>query len=125
MLYNRPISSGVYYFVNNWKDRKGSQIDVDACGFLKRKAKSEIEENEKSILMGELYGPIGYDWMFRILNAKYQEPEGETIARLTKQLGEMDKVITRELGVWVRNPEGGLDSIGKKRRERERIGISA
>ena len=67
MLYNRPISLGIDYFVNNLMDRETSKIDVEAGGFLKHNAKSEIEENELAILEGELYEPIGYDWMFQIL----------------------------------------------------------
>ena len=45
-------------------------------GGLKRKAKSKVEENEKSLLEGNNFGPISYEWMFRILRNKYQEPEG-------------------------------------------------
>ena len=44
MLYNRPISSGVDYFVNNSKARKSAKIDVEACGFLKRKVWPELEK---------------------------------------------------------------------------------
>ena len=49
MLYNHPISVGVYYFINNLKDDKGSLMDKNAVGFLKRKLESKVEENEKSI----------------------------------------------------------------------------
>ena len=43
------------------------EIDVESGGFLKHKEKSEIEENEKAILKGELHDPVGYGWMFSIL----------------------------------------------------------
>ena len=50
MLYNRPVSLGIDYFVNNSNGRKTSKIDVAPGGFLKNKAKSEIEANgEKAI----------------------------------------------------------------------------
>ena len=52
MLYSRPVSLGMDYFVSNLKGREGAEIDVDACGFLKHKPRSGIEENEKSILRG-------------------------------------------------------------------------
>ena len=67
MLRNRPKSLGIDYFVSDLEIRKTSKIDVSTRGFLKSKAKSEIGENEKSILKGELYAPIGYDWAFQIL----------------------------------------------------------
>ena len=116
MLYNRPISSGIYYVVNNLMGRRGAKIDVEEGGFLKHKAVPAIEANGKSILRGGSYDPFGYEWMCRILKAEYQEPEGAPIVRLTKQLGGVEKAITRELEVGVRNPEGGWDWIGKKRR---------
>ena len=37
MLYNRPISMGVDYFVNNSDGRKTAKIDVEAGGVLKHK----------------------------------------------------------------------------------------
>ena len=47
MLYNRPVSLGVDYFVNKSNDRKASGIDVGARGFLKLKAGSGIGEMGK------------------------------------------------------------------------------
>ena len=79
MLYNRPTSSGVDYFVNNLKDRKSSKMDVESGGFLKHKAMSRIDEAEKSILRGELYDPFGYDWAFKISRGQYREPDGGPI----------------------------------------------
>ena len=105
-LYNFPISSGADYFVSNSKYRKGAKIDVQSCGFLKHKSMPGIEENGKSILRGASYDPIGYEWMFMIFKTQYQEPGGSPVVRLAKQLGEMEKAITRELEVRVRNPEG-------------------
>ena len=83
---------------------------------------SGIEENEKAILRGELYDPIGYDWMFKILRGLYREPDGPPIVRIMKQLGEIGGVITRELEVWVRNPGGVWDWIVKKRRDHKSTG---
>ena len=70
MLYNRPISLGVDYFVNNLKHIETSKIDGEASGFVKNKAQSEIEENGKAILKGELYVPIGCEWMFTVLTGQ-------------------------------------------------------
>ena len=97
MLYNRPSNLGIDYFVNNLKGLETSKIDVEAGGLLKNKAKSKIDENETAILKGELEEPVGYDWAFQILREKRREPEGAPIVRIVKQLGEMERVITREL----------------------------
>ena len=122
MLYNRPVSSGVDYFVNNSNDNKASKIDVEAGGFLKHKSMSKIDESEKAIVRGELCDPVGYDWMFKILMGKYREPLGEPTVRIAKQLGEAKGVITRDLEVGVRNPEGGWDWLGRKRRDLKSLG---
>ena len=42
--YNRPISLGIDYFVNNLNDRKGAKFDVEAGGFLKRKERSKLKK---------------------------------------------------------------------------------
>ena len=91
MLYNRPVSLGIDYFVNYPNGRETSKIDVEAGGFLKNKAKSKIEENENSILKGELYDPVGYEWVFKILKGEYREPEGGPIVRITKQFGDAER----------------------------------
>ena len=67
MLHNHPISMGVDYFVNNLKGDTASRTDMAAGGFLNHKAKSKFGENGKSILKGELYGPVGYPWVFKVL----------------------------------------------------------
>ena len=54
MLYNRPISMGVGYSINNLKGRKMSITDKNADGFLKRKLKSKAEENEKQFWKVEI-----------------------------------------------------------------------
>ena len=65
--------------------------------FLKHKVSAKIEDNEQSILKGATYEPIDYEWMFRTLRSKYQDPDGAPIVRPTKQLGEMEK---RPLANW-------------------------
>ena len=66
---------------------------------------------------GGLYEPIDYVWMFRILRAKYQEPGGVPIFRITQQLSESKGIILRELGIGVRKPDGAWGRLGKKRRD--------
>ena len=58
---------GVGYFTNNLKDSKGSLVGKNFGGFLKRKLRSKVEENEKAILKGIDFDPISYAWRFRIL----------------------------------------------------------
>ena len=41
MLYNRPVSFGVDYFVSNLKGRETAKIDVDAGGFMEHEASSK------------------------------------------------------------------------------------
>ena len=48
---------------------------------------------------------------------KYRAQEGAPIVRSAKQLGDIWKVIYRELELGARNPEGVWDWIGKKRRD--------
>ena len=43
--------------------------------------------------------------------SKYQEHDGVPIIRRARQLGEMEKAITRELELGVRNPEGSWDWV--------------
>ena len=49
-LYNRPLSRGVDYFINNLKGNNSPIMDKNAWGFLKQKAEMEIEENERALL---------------------------------------------------------------------------
>ena len=44
----------------------------------------------------------------------YQEPVGAPVVRIAKQLHELESIIYRELGVWVRTPEGVWDWVGKE-----------
>ena len=62
-----------------------------------------------------MYDPVGYAWMFKGLRGKYREPEGAPIVRIAKQLIETKRVIQRELELWVRNPEGVCDWLGRER----------
>ena len=97
------------------KGTRNSKIDVGAVGSIKHKFESEIGENEKAVLKGELYDPIGYDSMCKVLDGEYREPDGFPVVRITKQLGEIGKVIYRELELGVRNPEGVWDWSGGKK----------
>ena len=61
---------------------KHQKIDFEAGGGIKHKSSAEMGDNEKAILKGELYDPIGYEWMFKILRDKYREQEGTPIVRI-------------------------------------------
>ena len=93
MLYNRPISLGIYYCVNKLKGSKTSRVDVEDGGFLKRRLKSKIDENEEALTNGDDYEPINYVWAFKILRARYQEPDGAPVIRIVKQLGGWEVAI--------------------------------
>ena len=58
ILYNRPVSSGVDYFINNLKENNSSVIDKNAVGFLKQKAKMGLESNEQALLPRNDFEPI-------------------------------------------------------------------
>ena len=104
------------------KGTRNSKIDVGAVGSIKHKFESEIGENEKAVLKGELYDPIGYDSMCKVLDGEYREPDGSPIVRIAKQLGGAGEVITRELEVWARNPEVVWDWLGRQRRDLKTTG---
>ena len=55
--------------------------------------------------------------MFMILKDRHYEPAGRPITRITNQLGNLDDVIWKELGLGVRTPEGVRDWLVRKRRE--------
>ena len=55
--------------------------------------------------------------------SRCQEPVGAPIARIAKQLNELETIIFRELWVGVRNPEGVWDWLVKKRRELKSLGM--
>ena len=67
MLYNRPVSLGVDYFISNLEPSKSSLSDKNVGGFLKHKSKSNVEEREKAILDGRDFEPISCEWTFMIL----------------------------------------------------------
>ena len=121
MLYNRPISLGVDYFIN---DLKGfaSKTDLMAGGSTKHKLQAITDDNEEATKKGDVYEPIDYVWVFKILKSKYQGPVGAPIARIMKQLSEIEGIIFRESGVVVRNPEGVWGWVVKKRRDRKSLG---
>ena len=61
----------------------------------------------------------------RDFKAIHQEPEGEPIDRIAKQLNALnalDTVIESELGVGVRTPGGVWDWLGGKRSELKNLG---
>ena len=47
MLYNRPISLVIDYFIINLKD-SAARTDKESSGFLGRKLKSKTDENEEA-----------------------------------------------------------------------------
>ena len=55
--------------------------------------------------------------MFSTLMARHYEPAGQPITRITNQLGDLNSIIWKELGIGVRTPEGVWDWMGRKRRE--------
>ena len=57
----------VDYCIKKLKRGETSVIDRDAGGFLKRKMKEKVEENEKAILNGVNYGPVNYESKFKAL----------------------------------------------------------
>ena len=75
MLYNRPISLAVDYFIINLQDSK-ARTDVEASGFAKHKSKSKTDENEEAIKNGDGYEHIDCEWMFKVSKSRYQEPVG-------------------------------------------------
>ena len=95
MLYNRPVSLGVAYFIINLKE-SASRTDGEAAGFLKHKPKSKIEENEEAIKKGDVSEPTDYEWMFKVFRSRYQEPAGSPVMRIAKQLNDIEAVIFRE-----------------------------
>ena len=65
---------------------KTSILDKNSGGFLKRKlgvgwGVGGVGANEKAILKGENYDPVGYEWMFKVLWGKFREPDEVPIVR--------------------------------------------
>ena len=89
---------------------------------MKYKLRAKIEQNEEAIKNGSEFEPVATEWMFPTLKSKRYEPSGQPIARIANQLGDLNKVIWRELGIGIRTPEGAWDWIGRKRRELKSLG---
>ena len=119
--YNRPVSSVVDYFVVTLGASSG-RIDIESDGRLKYKLRAKVAENEESIKNGVEFGPITAEWAFVTLKARHYEPAGQPITRITNQLGNLNDVIWKELGLCVRTPEGVWDWLGRKRREMGSLG---
>ena len=120
-LYNHPISDVIDYSVVNLgagANRVGSE---SGGGRLKYKLKAKVAENEEAIKNGIEFGPITNEWVFPTLRAGHYEPAGKPVTRITNQLGNLNTVIWKELGLGVRTPEGvwgwlvrrGEEGIGK------------
>ena len=99
MLYNRPVMLGIDYFVKKANGRETSKIDFEAGGFLKNKAKSEIEENEKWILSGELYDPIGYGWMFTVFKGPIPRTGRSAYSANRETIGRDGKGNNSRIGI--------------------------
>ena len=122
MLYNRPISMAVDYFVNNMNDNETSVIYKNAGGFSKHKSEAKVEENEKATIQWGNYDPVSYAWAFKVLRGKFRGPEGVPIFRIMWNLSGIDKVKYRELEPGVCRPEVAWDWVGKKRIDLKAMG---
>ena len=69
VLYSRPISIGVHYFINNLTENKSSIMSKNEGRPLKQKAEMEIEDKVKTLLAGKDSEPIIYALMFRIMQS--------------------------------------------------------
>ena len=76
------------------------------------KLKSKADWGEESLKNGVDFEHIDFEWMFEVFKSMYQEPVGAPIARITKQLSELETIIYLELGVGMRTPEGFWDWAG-------------
>ena len=111
MLYNRPVSLGIDYFVNNLKGvrlKRTYWVEVSQKRKLKSKT-DEIEEEEmkKGMLTNR------YVSAFKIPKPKYPAQVGSPIVRIMKQLSEIEGIIFLELWIGVRNPEGVRGRAGQ------------
>jgi len=55
--------------------------------------------------------------VFATLKARRYEPAGKPVTRIANQLGNLDDVIWKELGLGVATPEGVWDWLGRKKEE--------
>ena len=115
MLYKRPISSVVDYVFVNLKD-SGDLTRKEASGYAKHKSKSKTDENEEAIENWVCYEPIDYEWMFEVSKSMYQEQAGSPIARIAIQLGGLETIIYRELGVGANS--GSCLGLGREEKKR-------
>ena len=70
--------------------------------------------------MGASFGPVTADRSFSTLKARRYEPAGKPITRITGQLGDLNTVIWKEIGLGVRTPECAWGWLGG---EKDRIGM--
>ena len=83
--YNHPVSAAIDYFIVNLK--KSSDItDRESIGHLGRKLGIKVEDSEEDIKSGVEFGPIDYEWVFKVFKGRCQEPAGRPIARIAKML---------------------------------------
>ena len=73
MLYNRPVSLALGYFIVNLKDAP-DVVREESIGYLQHNLKTKVGDNEYSIRNGILYGPIDYEWAFGVPKCRYQAP---------------------------------------------------
>ena len=66
---------------------------------MKRKLEIKVRDNEDAIMNGVWFGPIDYEWAFSVPNARYQEPAGRPISRISKQVNALGEVVEIQLGV--------------------------
>ena len=97
-LYNRPVISAIDYFIANLVE-SSDIIDRESSGHTKHKLKIKVGGNEDDIGNMVAFGPIDIEWAFGIFKARHQEPAGNPISRISKQLNAPGTVIERELGV--------------------------
>ena len=121
LLYNQLVSSILEYFINNLKN-SGKILDRIAGGFLKSRFRKKMDQNEKSLLQGEVSEQIGCEWMFRILKGKYKERPGEAIMRLMAQLVDISQLVYQELEEGAQDPEGVRGWLSKKRDDLQSLG---
>ena len=91
-LYNHPVSSAIDYFVINLMG-SSDIIDRESSGHVQHKLKIKVGDNEEAIRNGAELDPIDIEWTFRIFKARRQEPAGQPIAGITKQLNALGAVI--------------------------------
>ena len=115
-LYNHPVCAAIDYFVVNLGDSL-NRVDSESGGRSEYKLKAAVEENEEEIRNGSEFESITAEWTFSTLKARRYEPAGHPITRITGRLDDLNTVSWKELGLWVRTPEGVWGRLGRRRRE--------